>query len=58
MSDKEMDKFVSLLQQGLNSAYEKMLREKAALGRSVAILDENGNAVEIPAQQVLDRLNN
>lgn len=55
MSDKELEKFVNLLQTGLDKAYEKMLREKAAKGLSVAILDEEGRAVEIPAQQILNK---
>lgn len=51
MSEQEKIDLFNRIGQGIRKAQRKMVERKATLGQTIIIADENGNPVEISAQE-------
>lgn len=57
MSDKDFYNLSNSIQQGLDKAFFKMLKLKAALDQNIVITDSDGNPIEVSAKDFLDDFN-
>lgn len=54
MSDKEIEDYLRVLEEGLALAEQEMLKDKASRGESVVISDGHGNIVHVLASDILE----
>lgn len=55
MSNEEKLRLSESVMAGLHRGYDRMLRKKSLLNRSVIMADESGMPLEVPAKEVLKK---